>query len=190
MARTDSILQGYFGWRQNFEFELKRIILHWIQTVSFEYSEVIWNMSFLNIRWVIISELIYTIKHHQDPWTIPLDSIDHIRVLNSNKINGFWQWIKKWVQLLIRFYNDTVCIHDHNITLQRVHIGTWNQIIFKLAKHMHPTQRSHSKTHWICIEIFQTKHEAWGCFKLNTCITPLYNKKWSSGLLVFFPYME
>lgn len=103
---------------------------------------------------------------------------------NSNKINGFWQWIKKWVQLLIRFYNDTVCIHDHNITLQRVHIGTWNQIIFKLAKHMHPTQRSHSKTHWICIEIFQTKHEAWGCFKLN--ITPLYNKKWSSGLLFFF----
>lgn len=103
---------------------------------------------------------------------------------NSNKINGFWQWIKKWVQLLIRFYNDTVCIHDHNITLQRVRIGTWNQIIFKLAKRMHPTQRSHSKTHWICIENFQTKHEAWGCFKLN--ITPLYNKKWSSGLLFFF----
>lgn len=50
----------------------------------------------------------------------------------------------------------------------------------KLAKH--PTQRSHSKTHWIRIENLQTKHEAWGCFKLNN--TPLYNKKW---VLVFFP---
>lgn len=31
-------------------------------------------------------------------------------------------------------------------------------IIFILAKH--PTQRSHSKTHWIRIENLQTKHEA------------------------------
>lgn len=71
------------------------------------------------------------------------------------------------------------CVYYYNTTVQRV----WNlkpNNLHTLAKH--PTQRSHSKTHWIRIENLQTKHEAWGCFKLNN--TPLYNKKW---VLVFFP---
>lgn len=138
-------------------------------------------MSFLNIRWVVNSELIHTIKHHQNPriTCILLNSITFLSSeCNSNKTNRFWQW-KKWCQLLIPFYNDTVCM---TTIPQCKEYGTWNQInnLHTLAKH--PTQRSHSKTHWIRIENLQTKHEAWGCFKLNN--TPLYDKKW---VLVFFP---
>lgn len=122
----------------------------------------------------------YTIKHHQNPriTCIPLNSITFLSSeCNSNKTNGFWQW-KKWRQLLIPFYNDTVCM---NTIPQCKEYGTWNQI-----NNLHTSKtsytKSHSKTHWIRIENLQTKHEAWGCFKLNN--TPLYNKKW---VLVFFP---
>lgn len=121
-----------------------------------------------------MSLLIYNYKHHQNPRNIPLNSIKFISSeCNSKKA------MKKMVSTTDSFLQ-WHCVYDYTIP-QCKEYGTWNQIIFiKLAKH--PTQRSHSKTHWIRIEILQTKHEAWGCFKLNN--TPLYNKKW---VLVFFP---
>lgn len=55
------------------------------------------------------------------------------------------------------FYNDTVCMNTIPQCKEYTEPET-KSIIFILAKH--PTQRSHSKTHWIRIENLQTKHEA------------------------------
>lgn len=70
------------------------------------------------------------------------------------------------------------CVYDYNTTVQRVRNLKPNNLHTSKISYT----KSHSKTHWIRIENLQTKHEAWGCFKLNN--TPLYNKKW---VLVFFP---
>lgn len=174
VARSGKKLQGYFSWRQNFEFELKRIMLHWIQTVSFGYSEVNWivfiKYSVSYYFWAYIQLNII-----RNPWNIPLQSfhpsVTAIKPLSSGN--------EKMVSLV---FTMTLYVSMTTISHCKVY-GTWNQVIFKLAKH--PKQRSHSKTHWIRIENLQTKHEAWGCFKLNN--TPLYNKKW---VLIFFSYME
>lgn len=70
------------------------------------------------------------------------------------------------------------CVYYYNTTVQRVRNLKPNNLHTSKISYT----KSHSKTHWIRIENLQTKHEAWGCFKLNN--TPLYNKKW---VLVFFP---
>lgn len=107
----------------------------------------------------------------------------YIQLLNIYRTQGIFceiplQW-KNGVNYWFVF-TMTLCVWIQYHSAKSMEQAETKSIIFILAKH--PTQRSHSKTHWIRIENLQTKHEAWGCFKLNN--TPLYNKKW---VLIFFP---
>lgn len=62
--------------------ELKRIMLHWIQTVSFGYSEVNWNVVFkYSISCYFRAYIPYNYKHHQNPRNIPLNSITFLNFI-------------------------------------------------------------------------------------------------------------